>query len=235
MILSFVQTKGGTAKSTLALLLTYAKEMRAAFQRPALVELDEQGTLKRWWRTRHAHKRPDRGVSFYHVSHTEPERVEKEMTRIFQEHDLVVLDVPGESVSKFHTNFACLVSDLVIIPMRTSTNDEEAFEANLLPVIDAVMARKPEREGVFHVLPTFVHPRADRKNLVGYFRQIMPGHIGCIEAVFPMRSVFENFNREGLTLSEYGRLVAGNRRESKQVKNAEQDVTAICRQILEGA
>lgn len=235
MIISFVQTKGGTSKSTLSLCLAFSVAIRKAFKRIALVELDEQATLQRWWRTRLENRYPTANLSFHHVSSREPHPIQEAMADIVDNHDLLILDVPGESVSRFHTSFACAASDLVLIPMRTSTNDEDAFEANLLPIIDKILERHPEKQEAFYVLPTLTHPLAGKDKLVGYFRNILPGYIQCMDAVFPFRSVYENFNREGLNLYEYTRLVKGNKREYKQAKNAEKDILLISKAILEGA
>ncbi len=37
--------------------------------------------------------------------------------------DLLVIDTPGESSGKLHTKIACALSDVIVIPMRSSTND----------------------------------------------------------------------------------------------------------------
>lgn len=235
MIVSLVQTKGGTAKSTLSQCLAFAKPIRQRFDAIGLVELDEQGTLERWWQARRLARRANGQVTFHHLVGQDIGTVQESMIELAESHDLLILDVPGESVSRFHTAFACAASDLVIVPMRTSTNDEEAFEHNLLPIIRDIQHHHPERKGRFVILPTFTHPRASLRKIVNYFNNILPPEITCLDAVFPFRSVFENFNREGLNLQEYMRLVKTNARELAQVKKAEQDITRIASELLKGA
>lgn len=235
MILSLVQTKGGTAKSTLSQCLAFALPIRKTFERIALVELDVQGTLQRWWQRRIENNRNNFNVDFFHIPASEPAEVQTAMEPIASQYDLVIMDVPGESVSRFHTSFACVLSDMVLIPMRTSTNDEDAFEANLLPILARSLEKYPEKDGSFFVLPTFTHPNANAANIVGYFDDILPDYIQCLDAVFPFRAVFENCNRRGLHIFEFARLVRTNRRDYTQAHKAEKDVLAISKRVLEGA
>ncbi len=131
MIIAFVQTKGGTGKSTLALCIAFSKKMQKSFSKIAVVELDPQGTLKKWWQRREKNNTTSKNIVFSHISSEEKSVVLERLVTLEEENDLLLLDVPGESTSKFHTQFACAMADLVLIPMRTSTNDEEAFEDNL--------------------------------------------------------------------------------------------------------
>jgi cellulose biosynthesis protein BcsQ len=233
MIISLVQTKGGTGKSTLSQVLAFSSSLQKVYGNIGLVELDAQATLQRWWAFRA--DRPSKRVGFHHISTTVEAEIERAMLDVVGQHDLTIIDVPGESVSRFHTLFAASISDLVLVPMRTSTHDEDAFEMNLLPIVDRILARAPHKAGRFYILPTFTHPSANRDRITSYFREILPEHVGCLDAVFPNRVVFENFNREGMSLAEYAELVASNRRESKQVAKAIDDVEWIAAKVLEGA
>ena len=147
MIISFIQTKGGTGKSTLAINTAFSNTITQYFQSIALVELDPQGTVKNWWSEREENARPLGNVSFHHISSTQKEVIQEGIKSIAVHNQLVVLDTPGESISKLHTRFACAFSDLVIIPMRTSTNDESAFADNLLPIIKEIIRTYPEKKG----------------------------------------------------------------------------------------
>lgn len=235
MIIALVQTKGGTGKSTLSQALAFSAALQKVYPKIGIVELDAQATLKRWWDFRKQHQKTSQKVFFHHISTTDEEKMSAAMESAIQEHDLTIIDVPGESVSRFHTLFAASISDLVVIPMRTSTHDEDAFEMNLLPIVDRILERAPHKHGRFYILPTFTHPAANRERVTAYFQDILPAHIHCLDAVFPNRVVFENFNREGMTLAEYAELVANNQRETKQVLNATRDVEWIAAKILEGA
>lgn len=231
MIISLVQTKGGTGKSTLCQCLAFSTVIRRAFEAIALVELDEQRTLQRWWQMRLDAGRATYNVHFHHLSSTAAPEIQAAMENVIAEHDLTLIDVPGESVSRFHTRFACAVSDLVLIPMRTSTHDEDAFE-NLLPIIEDVVAKYPEKQSSFFIIPAFCNPRTNPEKLIAYFEASLPAMIGCLPALFPFRSVFENFNREGMNLDEYARFVKGNRRDCQQAKTAAATIQHLAKEIL---
>ncbi len=233
MIISFVQTKGGTGKSTLALNTAFSNHMNRVFTSVALVELDPQGTLRTWWHERSELGRDPGRVSFHHISSSQKEVFADGIKAIAAHNDLIVMDIPGESTGKLHTRFACAVSDLVIIPMRTSTNDEAAFADNLYPIIKEVIKIDPGKKGGFHVLPSFTHPKANRDTIVGYFTDILPPHVGCLRAIYPHRSVYENFNRDGATLYEYADSVKENKRYSKQALSAAGDVEQIAQIITQ--
>jgi cellulose biosynthesis protein BcsQ len=232
MIIAFVQTKGGTGKSTLALNVAFSKCMRKEFPSIALVELDPQGTLKKWWDRRIQNGSEKGNIFFKHISSESKDKILEEIEMLENENELLILDVPGESIGKFHTKFACAVADLVLIPMRTSTNDEEAFEDNLLPIIQKIIEIDQDSRDVFYIIPSFTHPLANKKNVFSYFQEIMPAFIHCIPAVFSFGSVFENFSRGGNTLLEYGASVKSNSKLHGQAKKAVKEIEAIAKEII---
>jgi cellulose biosynthesis protein BcsQ len=142
------------------------------------------------------------------------------------------MDIPGESTGKLHTRFACAVSDLVIIPMRTSTNDETAFADNLYPIIKEIIKVEPKKKNSFYVLPTFTHPQSKMQTLMEYFEDILPPNVSCLPAVYPNRSIYENFNREGSNLYEFARQTKNNKRQSKQAASALKDIEEIAKTII---
>jgi cellulose biosynthesis protein BcsQ len=236
MIISFVQTKGGTGKSTLALNTVFSRHMNRRFHSIALVELDPQGTLNNWWYERSELGRESGNVSFHHISSTQKEVFQDGIKSIASHNDLIVMDIPGESTGKLHTRFACAVSDLVVIPMRTSTNDEAAFADNLYPIIKEIIKLDPKKKNAFYVLPSFTHPLVKKHSLDEYFQEVLPPHVGCLSAIYPSRSIYENFNRDGSTLQEYAGSVKQNKRHYQQATAAIADmeeITKIISTILE--
>jgi cellulose biosynthesis protein BcsQ len=231
MIVSFVQTKGGTGKSTLALNTAFSQYMKKRYKSIALVELDPQGTLKNWWIEREEEERNSDNVSFHHISSSQKEVFQKGIKTITEHNELIIMDIPGESTGKLHTRFACACSDLVVIPMRTSTNDELAFADNLYPIIREIIKVAPKKKNTFHVLPSFTHPQSSKNKLIEYFEDILPNNIGCINEVYPHRSIYENFNRDGLSLMEYAQSVKNNKRYSAQVLRAVADMEEIAKSI----
>jgi cellulose biosynthesis protein BcsQ len=232
MIVSFVQTKGGTGKSTLALNTAFSGQINNKFKSIALVELDPQGSLKNWWSQREEEGLDSKKVSFHHISSTQKEVFQSSIKSITAHNELIIMDIPGESTGKLHTRFACASSDLVIIPMRTSTNDELAFADNLYPIIREITAVAPKKRNSFFVLPSFTHPQARSGNIIDYFTDILPSHVACMPVVYPHRSVYENFNRDGTNLKEYAISVRQNKRFSSQASRAVADVEEISKQII---
>jgi len=233
MIIAFVQTKGGTGKSTLALSIAFSERIHGEFLSVALVEMDPQGTLNKWWtRRENLGNQASASVKFAHISSTDKDVIQKELGDLEQTNDLLILDVPGESVGKFHTQFACAVADLVLIPMRTSTNDEEAFEDNLLPIIEKIRNVDNESENIFYIIPAFTHPLANKKKIYSYFKEIMPEYIPCFRATFSVGPVFENFSRAGNNLNEYAEMVKSNKKMSEQAIRAIEEVESIADEIL---
>ncbi|MFH2129497.1 MAG: ParA family protein [bacterium] len=233
MIIAFVQTKGGTGKSTLAQNIAFSKKIGAAFGSISIVEMDPQKTLYKWWQRRVENQKPSTSVGFAHISSTDRSVILKELEELEKENELLVLDVPGESIGKFHTQFACAVADLVLIPMRTSTNDEEAFEDNLLPIINRIMALDPESRDYFYIVPSFTHPLVNRQNVIEYFQHILPDTIHCLDATFSFGSVFENFSRGGSNLFEYADSVRTNQKLYEQAIKAINEIETIAEEIIQ--
>ena len=232
MIIGFVQTKGGTGKSTLAQNVAFSKSASRHYRSIALVELDHQGTLRNWWEEREEMGFKNGGVSFHHISSTQKEVFQEGIKAITQHNDLIIMDIPGEGTGRLHTRFACAFCDVTVIPMRQSTNDESAFLDNLYPIIKDIVIAVPEKQGRFHVLPVFTHPRAGLNKIHAHFKQVLPPHVTCLKTVYPARAVYENFNRKGLNLNEYAAVVAANRKYRQQVEKAIEDIETIANTLI---
>lgn len=230
MIISFLQTKGGTAKTTLAKCIAYSKTFGKTFNTIGLVELDPQGTILAWHAQRPQAAKEKVGVA--PLYDRDEQAMADTLERLLNRFDALILDVPGESVGKFATRFAAALSDVVLIPMRSSTNDEQSFIDHIFPIIDQTLASDPVKTGRFHIIPTFVHPQTRPATIQAYFQAVMPPEIGCLEAFLPYRSVYENFSREGRNLQEYARSVTGNARLSTQAERAVTDIEAIAKAVL---
>lgn len=232
MIISYVQTKGGTGKSTLALNTAFSRHLGRKFKSIALVELDPQGTLNNWWIERTEAGTNTGNVSFHHISSTQKQVFHDGIQSIAAHNQVIIMDIPGESTGKLHTRFACAVSDLVIIPMRTSTNDETAFADNLYPIIRDIIKVEPAKKTAFYVLPSFTHPQTKKQTVIEYFQDILPKNIACLPAVYPHRSIYENFNREGSTLHDFAQQVRNNKRISSQARSAINDIEDIAKTLM---
>lgn len=230
MIISLLQTKGGTAKTTLAKCLAYSRAFSRAYSSICLVELDPQGTILSWYEQR------SQKISNKVSVATLYEREEKQMVNVLEglldKYETLILDVPGESLGKFTTRFATSLSDLVLIPMRSSTNDEQSFVDHIYPILEQTLKSNPEKQGIFHIIPTFVHPQTQAKSITEYFATVMPEEVGCLDVFLPHRTVYENFTREGMNLLEYTKSVKSNARLYNQAEKAVQDIEHIAKNVL---
>lgn len=233
MIIAFVQTKGGTGKSTLAQTIAFSRRINKVFKSIVLVEMDPQKSLSRWWQRRQENGLRSQRVRFTHISSTDRNLIQETLETLEDQNELLILDVPGEGVGKFHTQFACAVADLVLIPMRTSTNDEEAFTDNLLPLIDKMITIDSDARDVFYVIPSFTHPLVNRGKVFEYFNGILPDYIHCLAATFSFGSVFENFSRGGSNLFEYAASVKANQKLYDQARKAILEIESIAGMILQ--
>lgn len=227
LIISFVQTKGGTGKTNLARSLAYSKPTTKSYPSICLVDMDEQGSLKNWWKDREMNQLKPGNVSFLHMTSSDKKLIQSQLENLTENFDLIILDVAGESVGRLYTQLALTISDLILIPMRTSTDDESAFESNLVPLIREVIKKSPDQRGRFHILPTFVHPRTNQKKVQEYFKSILPSYIHCLESSLPYRSIYENYSREGSNLYEYRNAVKSNSRDKKQADSAIKEIESL--------
>lgn len=232
MIIAFVQTKGGTGKSTLTQNIAFSSKIARSFDTISIVEMDPQKTLNKWWERRQENGFQSKRVGFTHISSTDRDVILSELEILEAQNDLLVLDVPGESIGKFHTQFACAVADLVLIPMRTSTYDEEAFADNLLPIISKIVDVDRETRDVFYIVPTFTHPLVNRQNVIDYFHEMLPDFVHCLNATFSFGSVFENFSRGGANLFEYSETVKSNQKLHEQAKKAISEIETLAEAII---
>lgn len=236
-IIAFVSRKGGVGKSTLAGTFAYAKATRRKFEKITLVELDPQGTLKDWHQKRLSRETGEYWHESYNVDivqilNEKIKEIKNRLSELLEKNDLLILDLPGESVSQFATVLAIYLADLCVLPMRSTTKDESSFERQLLPLITDVINEKSGRKNSFYILPTFFNPASKSENIQKYFMELMPAHIQCLPVFLPMRTVFENFDREGQTLMEYKRSIIRNKTKYNQAGKAIMDVEKIAAVLI---
>ena len=231
MIISFLQTKGGTAKTTLATCLAYCKAFEKVFPTVGLVELDPQGTILAWQGQRPQTEKVGR-VGIAPLYERDEQTMIDQLHALTNRYELLILDVPGESLGKFATRLAASLSDLVLIPMRSSTNDEQSFVDHIYPLLQQTLEAVPDKKQAFWIIPTFVHPATNVQNITSYFDAVMPEEVSCLPAFLPYRGVYENYGRDGLTLREYASASKGNLRQFLQARKAVQDIEKIAQEVL---
>ncbi|MBC2716048.1 MAG: ParA family protein [Desulfobacteraceae bacterium] len=141
----------------------------------------------------------------------------------------MLIDCPGEGKIGFASQLAINLSDLVLVPNRTSRKARRNFYRHIYPVIKEDAQKNREK---YIIVPTFVHPRTQLKTLKQYFDDILPEGINCLDSVFYSRSVYENFEEFGLTLREYALSVKNNKRQFVQARRAVSDMETISKEVL---
>lgn len=230
MILSFIATKGGTGKSTLSETIAFSKTFEKKFDSTALIELDPQGTIESWYSERDEKKKGKDKVKYFNLARATRKEISDQLNKIVNDFDNIILDVPGESVEGFSTILALNLSDVVVIPMRASDKDENAFFDNLYPVIETTLRK--DNGADFFVLPNFINPSTKAESVKGYYEDLLPGGISYMGNYVSNRVIFEGYSSSGKTLREYCDSVKGNKRQHIQAKKAVDEIEAIAKLIL---
>ena len=186
MILSFLNQKGGTGKTTLALgaAAYWARQGRTVL----FVDADPQGTASRW-----AGLRQDAAFPVVQMAR---DNIATEILRMAQDYADVVIDGParGEVLSRA----VIAASDLVVVPVEASAASSWSAEVTARQIEEARQF-KPALQSVF--LMSRMHPRtvlgtAMRSNMTA-------AGIELLEAVICNRVAFAEALSQGLTIYEW--------------------------------
>jgi chromosome partitioning protein len=144
-IITIAQQKGGAGKTTLAVHLAVAWSLKG--KSVALVDIDPQGSLSRWYALRREN---------YGNTAIQPEvrtitgwRVSNEVSRLSESHDVVVIDSPPHTQTE--AKIAIRSATCVLVPLQPSPMDLWATEPTIKLTLDEkvpaliVMNRVPAR------------------------------------------------------------------------------------------
>ncbi|MBK1636353.1 ParA family partition ATPase [Rhodovulum adriaticum] len=132
-IITIAQQKGGSGKTTLAanLAVAFARQGLSV----ALLDTDPQGSLGRWFMTRHEARTDGPGMEFSTASAW---GVGYETEKLARAHDIVLIDTPPKADSDLRP--ALRAAALVLVPVAASHVDLWATEG----VLD--LARREDRQ-----------------------------------------------------------------------------------------
>jgi cellulose biosynthesis protein BcsQ len=232
MIISLLQTKGGVGKSTLALLLAYSPTIRKRFPKVSVLDLDYQGTLNSWVRERRKRVGEDIGIKFDSYTGEKDKDFAKVVKSLYSQKkdELLIIDSGGEGVLNFGTSKSISLPDKVIIPFHLSQTNEDAFNRNLKPNIEA-----DKTKNKYFLLPSFIHTSANVSNICEEIKtRIVKDNknMKVMRSPFYYRSIFQNFCRYGLSLPEYKSLYKTNKKETERATKADKDVITISKEII---
>jgi chromosome partitioning protein len=123
VVITVAQQKGGTGKTTLAANLAVAL---AADRRVALLDIDSQRSLTRWYGIRQARLQEAAALTFSDVSGW---RLSAELERLKRTHDIVLVDSPPQVDTD--AKLAVRGADLVLVPVQPSVPDVWAADGTL--------------------------------------------------------------------------------------------------------
>jgi chromosome partitioning protein len=220
-VISLVNPKGGSGKSTLTLCLA------EVFENSMIVDFDPQACLWSWYqeRTLNNHHKDNHSieVEFYGLEELPVERLDA----LSQLNDFVFIDCPGESEAGEKTRTALVYSDLVIIPVHGSDFDITSLLNHLAPLLEDAAASNI-KGGKIMFLPVFVNPLARIDRVVSRFEGL---GIEVMQGAFKTRQVLKIFPEQGRTLSEFienGKLA----RDRIQAREAMSNILEISQQVI---
>lgn len=234
MIISILQTKGGSGKSTLTQMLSFSSAVKKKFPDVSILEMDYQGSLSRWVENRNIRLGVDEeeGFKFNSYYGKNLDLLGKEIKKIYsrEKTEIMFVDTGGESNVGTGTRYSISISDKVIIPIKVSTYSEDAFLTNLYPKIKDIKDKK------FYILPSFVHPSSNVDNIKNHIKEkITKGtNLQIMKNCFFNRTIYDNCNRYGLSLKEYREFFKTNKKETNRVDTALKDIENISKEILRG-
>lgn len=130
-VLVVAATKGGTGKTTIATALAARASLEASV---ALLDLDPQGSMSRWWELRGQPDNPALGAATGGVA-AAVERLRREGF------EWIILDTPPALLHVITP--AVLAADVILIPCQSSAFDIEAVE----PVVE--LAKREQKPFAF--------------------------------------------------------------------------------------
>jgi chromosome partitioning protein len=123
IVITVAQQKGGTGKTTLAANLAAAL---GRDRRVALLDVDPQRSLTRWFELRTARGEPAESLTFSDVSGW---RLTAELDKLTRSHDVVLIDTPPQIDTD--AKLAIRGASLVLVPVQPSPPDVWAAEGTL--------------------------------------------------------------------------------------------------------
>lgn len=142
-VVTVAQQKGGAGKTTLAAHLAVAWLM--AGRRVAVVDIDPQASLSRWYEMRAGAREGATGLTHVQIAGW---RTQREIERLLPGHDVVVIDSPPHAETD--ARIAVRAAHLLLVPVQPSPLDLWATR----PTLDLGLAEKvPAALLVFNRVP----------------------------------------------------------------------------------
>jgi chromosome partitioning protein len=189
MILSTVSLKGGAGKTTLAVNL--AVEFAHQGAKVALVDADKNNQNSVKW----SGLRPETLPKVFTSGQTDTDALRKNILQMKEDFDFIIID--GTPAMAHQTSTIMLLSDLILLPIRSAAFDLWAFHDHFLPKLDSVRALKED-------VDCRIVRNALRKTLLA--RDILEVlemyKIPIMNTSFKLRVIYESCPLEGIGVTE---------------------------------
>lgn len=192
-VVTFANPKGGTGKTTAALLL--AEQIALSGGRVAMLDLDPNANILAWARARRAAERP---VPFAVHARPDPEETVTLIDSLQDQADYLVIDLEG-SRDQIVT-FALSRSDLCVIPLDGSAMEaRQAAAAVRLVQTTAAMIRAPIACRLLMTRTNAAFQTADERDVR---RELAASDLPVLPVRLARRAAYTRIFRDGLMLSE---------------------------------
>jgi len=199
MIITLANPKGGSGKTTMALVL--ALSMADANYNVCVVDMDPSANFKAW-----VEERLSRGedIPFEFYSHNDDqENLQRVLNRLTQtderdDYDYIILDTEGSQMSI--TQDAILAADLVLVPIKGDPSESR----QAVKLITAIRQLEEDAKTSIDHLLAFtdvngtIVPR-DKKKIEN---ELVANEIEMLDAELLTRQAFKTIKMEGTTLRE---------------------------------
>ena len=220
--IAFSNPKGGTGKSTSALLL--AEQLARNKMSVAIIDNDPSQNLVHWSEMR---KRAERPIPFTVYKKATPENYDELVDEISDDTDVLIVDMEG--VKDLMANVVTMTADLVVIPMQASPMDARnaASQLSIIKIASKHTKRK--------IPYCFVFTRTNATIATRLYQSIRTemGDHPILSVNIVERAAYKHMHEDGSLLFELDeKLVSG---VHKAQVNAFEFTQAIIDRLKEGA
>jgi chromosome partitioning protein len=215
-VISFSNPKGGTGKSTTALLV--AEQLALAGKAVALIDNDPSQNLMHWQSDREGRGLP---TAFKVFPKSDPDNFDTLITNLDKTYDFAIVDMEG--VKDLMASVVTMSSDLVVIPMQASPMDARNA-ASQLSIIK--LASRHLKRPIPHV---FVFTRTNATIVTRLYRAIKEemDRLPILGVNLVERAAFKHMHEDGSLLTELDpKIVSG-------LANASQNALELTQAILD--
>ncbi len=185
-VISFISRKGGTGKTTNAIMIATALEYYG--YKVAMVETDTNYTLGTL-RKMELHKKGLKEDKHFPILASTDSKIDRDIKKLKRDggYSHIIIDSAGKTTDS-HIKELCLVSDMVVVPTSLTQNDLlVAYQT----IEDLKPAVKLNSELRLCVLPSRVHSRTKVQTVIDTLSNL---DAEIIPAYVPQKNVFTQFS-----------------------------------------